>query len=66
MFSSATSLCPPRPLLSFVQRVNECLEDLVSRIDAPRLFQLWTKLFNDIHYDTLELNQFIHPNIQGI
>ena len=41
------------------KEVNEYLEDLVSQIDAPRLFQLWTELFNDIDYDTLELNQFI-------
>ena len=39
--------------------VNEYLEDLVSRIDAPQLYRLSISLFNDIHFDTPELNQFI-------
>ena len=39
--------------------VNEYLEDLVSRIDAPRLEQLSTTFFNDIFFDTPELGQFI-------
>ena len=39
--------------------VNEYLEDLVSQIDAPQLYELLISLFNDIHFDTPELNQFI-------
>jgi hypothetical protein len=39
--------------------VNEYLEDLVARIDAPRLYRLSTTFFNDIDFDTPELNQFI-------
>ena len=40
--------------------VYEYLEDLVSRIDAPQLYQLLISLFNDIYFDTPELNQFIN------
>ena len=48
------------PLVTFsFKGVNEYLEDLVSRIDAPRLYQLWTTFFNDIDFDTPELIQFI-------
>ena len=49
------------PSLSFFcfKGVNEYLEDLVSRFDAPQLTSLSTYLFNDIHFDTAELNQFI-------
>jgi hypothetical protein len=39
--------------------VNKYSEDLVSRIDAPRLYRLSTTLFIDIDFDTPELNQFI-------
>jgi hypothetical protein len=39
--------------------VNEYLEDLVSWIDSPRLYQLSTAFFNDIEFNTPELNQFI-------
>ena len=39
--------------------VNEYLEDLVSLIDAPRLHDLLISLFNDIHFDTPELNKFL-------
>jgi hypothetical protein len=39
--------------------VYEYLEDLMSRIDTPRLYQLSATFFNDIDYDTPELNQFI-------
>ena len=38
---------------------NEYLEDLVSWIDAPRLERLSTTFFNDTHFDTPELSQFI-------
>jgi hypothetical protein len=39
--------------------LNEYLEDLVSRIDAPRLYRLLTTFFDDIDFDTPELNQLI-------
>jgi hypothetical protein len=35
------------------------LEELVARIDAPRLYRLSTRFFNDIDFDTPELVQFI-------
>ena len=41
------------------QGLNKYLEDLVSRIDAPRLYQLSTTFFSDIDFDTSELSQFI-------
>jgi hypothetical protein len=39
--------------------VSEYLEDLLARIDAPRLYWLWITLFNDIFFDTPQLIQFI-------
>ncbi len=39
--------------------VNEYLEELVSRIDTPRLYRLSAKFFNDIDFDTPELFRFI-------
>jgi hypothetical protein len=39
--------------------VNEYLEDLVSCIDSHRLYRLLTTFFNDIDFNTPELNQFI-------
>ena len=39
--------------------VNEYFEELVARINTPRLIQLWTTFFNDIDFDTPELIQFI-------
>jgi hypothetical protein len=39
--------------------VNEYLEELVARIDTPRLYQLWTTFFHDIDFDIPELIQFI-------
>jgi hypothetical protein len=39
--------------------VNEYLEELVARIDAPQLLVLSTTFFNDIDFDTPELVQFI-------
>ena len=39
--------------------VGEYLEDLVARIDAPRLKYLEIKFFNDIVFDTPQLTQFI-------
>jgi hypothetical protein len=39
--------------------VSEYLEDLVARIDAPRLFRFYITFFNDIVFDTPQLIQFI-------
>jgi hypothetical protein len=49
------------PALTFFRfkGVNEYLEDLVSCIDSPRLYHLSTTFFNDIDFNTPELNQFI-------
>jgi F-box-like len=49
------------PTLTFFwfKGVHEYLEDLVSRIDSPRLDQLSTTFFNDIDYNTPEFNQFV-------
>jgi hypothetical protein len=38
---------------------SEYLEDLVARIDAPRLFRLYMSFFNDIVFDTPQLIEFI-------
>ena len=38
---------------------NEYLEELVARIDTPRLDRLLTTFFNNIDFNTPELNQFI-------
>ena len=38
---------------------SEYLEVVVAHIDAPRLFDLTTTLFNDIIFDTPQLTQFI-------
>jgi F-box-like len=58
---------PPPPILSVLpalnyfsfKGVNEYLEDLVSRIDAPQLYQLSITFFIGFEFDTPELNQFI-------
>jgi hypothetical protein len=52
------SILPILTVLLF-QGVNEYLEDLLARIDAPRLHRLWITFFNDIFFDTRELIQFI-------
>jgi hypothetical protein len=52
------SVLPALMRLSF-KGVNEYLEELVARIDTPRLSRLWTTFFNDIDFDTPELIQFI-------
>jgi hypothetical protein len=52
------SILPALTKFSF-KGVSEYSEDLVSRIDAPRLYRLSTTFFNDIDFDTPELNQFI-------
>ena len=46
---------------------KEYSEDLVSRIDAPRLDQLFITFFNDIDFNVPELNQFISrtPTLGG-
>jgi hypothetical protein len=61
------SRCPPPPtrnVLPALTRfafngVNEYLEELVARIDTPRLYWLSTTFFNDIDFDTPEVIQFI-------
>jgi hypothetical protein len=47
--------------------VNEYLEELVARIDTPRLDRLLTTFFNDIDFNTPELKQFISrtPTLGG-
>jgi hypothetical protein len=52
------STLPALTVFSF-KGVNEYSEVLVSRIDAPRLYRLFATFFNDIDFDTPELNQFI-------
>ncbi len=39
--------------------VNEYLEDLLARIDVPRLHRLWIVFFNDIFFDTPQFIRFI-------
>jgi hypothetical protein len=63
----ATRRPPPRtrtvfPVLSSLTfiGVSEYLEDLVARIDAPRLFKLDITFFNDLEFDTPQYIQFIH------
>jgi len=52
------SVLPALTVFSF-RGVNEYLEDLLARIDAPRLYRLWITFFNDIFFDTRELIHFI-------
>ena len=43
----------------YFKGVNEYLEELVARIDTPRLCRLETTFFNDISFDNPELIRFI-------
>src|SRR5258708_8808468 len=52
------SVLPTIMTLGF-KGVSEYLEDLLARIDAPRLYRLWIIFFNDIFFDTPQLIQFI-------
>jgi hypothetical protein len=52
------SVLPSLAKFSF-NGANEYLEEFVARIDAPQLYQLWTRFFDDIDLNTPELNQFI-------
>ena len=52
------SVLPALTSFSF-KGVSEYLEELVARINTPRLLQLWTAFFNDIDFDNPELIQFI-------
>jgi hypothetical protein len=52
------SILPALTSFSF-KGVNEYLEDIVSWIVSPRLRLLWITFFNDIDFNTPELNQFI-------
>ena len=66
---------PPPPTRSvlpalktfFFKGVNEYLEDIVARIDTPRLDRLLATFFNDINFNTPELNEFISrtPSLGG-
>ena len=49
------------PILGYFtfKGVSEYLEDLVVRIDAPRLNNLWITFFNDIAFNTPQFIQFI-------
>jgi hypothetical protein len=54
---------PTRPVLPALRRfsfkgINEYLEELVARIDTPRLYELSATFFNDIDFDTPELIRF--------
>ena len=55
---------PTRTILSVLTRfsfggLNEYLDDLVARINAPRVNDLSIDFFNDIVFDTPQSNQFI-------
>ena len=59
---------PPFPPTRFVlptladfrfKGANEYLEEILARIDAPQVHKLEITFFNDIHFDTPELTQFI-------
>jgi hypothetical protein len=66
-FPDQESRPPPPPTRSVLpalktfwfKGVNEYLEELVARIDTPRIDRLLTTFFNDINFNTPELNQFI-------
>jgi hypothetical protein len=66
-FPDQESRRPPPPTRSVLpaltnfgfKGVNEYLEELVARIDAPQLLVLSTTFFNDIDFNTPELVQFI-------
>ena len=55
---------PTRTLLPVLTRfsfkgASEYLEDLVARIDAPQLDELWITFFHQLIFDTPQLSQFI-------
>jgi hypothetical protein len=66
-FPDQESRPPPPPTRSVLpalktfwfKGVNEYLEELVARIDTPQIDRLLTTFFNDINFNTPELNQFI-------
>jgi hypothetical protein len=55
----------PALMAFFFKGVNEYLEELVARIDTPRLYYFSTTFFNDIVFDTPELIQFITPTFEA-
>jgi hypothetical protein len=67
---------PPPPTRSVLPNLglfqfkgdSEYLEVVVAHIDAPRLSDLRTTLFNDIVFDTLQLTQFISrtPSMEAL
>jgi hypothetical protein len=56
--SPTRSILPALTCLEF-KGVNEYLEDLVARIDTPRLRRLEVAFFNDIEFHTPELIRFV-------
>ena len=59
---------PTRTILSVLTRfsfggLNEYLDDLVARINAPRVNDLSIDFFNDIVFDTPQPNQFISRTV---
>jgi hypothetical protein len=56
--SLTRSVLPTLMAFSF-KGVNEYLEELVARIDTPRLYQLSATFFNDLDFDTPELILFV-------
>jgi hypothetical protein len=59
-FTPAHTLCPPRPHSVFwFTGVSEYLEDLLARIDAPRLNSLEIFIFHQLIFNMPQLIQFI-------
>ncbi|KAI0270298.1 hypothetical protein BGY98DRAFT_1190018 [Russula aff. rugulosa BPL654] len=56
---SPTRCILPALMIFQFKGVDEYLEDLVARIDTPRLRQLKATFFNDIEFHTLELIRFV-------
>ena len=55
---STRTVLPVLTLFCF-EGVSGYLEDFVSRIDTPRLIELFITFFDDVAFDTSQLNQFI-------
>jgi hypothetical protein len=58
LFPPTRSVLPSLTEIWF-KGVNEYLEELLTRIDTPRLYQLETTFFHDVVFDIPELIQFI-------
>ena len=57
-FLPTRSVLPSLTVFRF-KGASEYLEQFLALIDAPQVYTLSIMLFNDIHFDTLELTQFI-------